>query len=305
MSIENILRVRCPILVRYHLGMSETSTSEKRINIPLTVDTHRALRQQASSLGLTMYELAAKAIEAAVENRTVSVNVDPSLGDVRAEEAIAAIGGDAIAPGSIARHYMNLNRPHLASVMATFAAERTAQAGDKGGASRELTRFAGERLPIGLKIALLERALAISDANLVARNLLGQQLYFDKQYGRAIEHLAAVRDRDNRARLFHGFAVLRLALEAGDDGDQTRARDGRDEVVDALEAWSFGNRDPQERLKWIRQLAELDASSLRFKQTVDELIEYASMNSYWKEPISRDDVAAAREKLSPLPDQEG
>jgi hypothetical protein len=87
---------------------------------------------------------------------------------------------------------------------------------------------------------------------------LGQQLYFDGQYSKAIEHLAAVRDRDNRARLFHGFGVLRLALEAGGG---TRAKDGRDEVVDALEAWSFGNRDPQDRLKWIRQLAELDNST--------------------------------------------
>jgi hypothetical protein len=280
--------------------MSETSTSEKRINIPLTLETHRALRQQAGSLGVTMYELAAKAVEAAVENRTVTVNVDPSLGDVRTEEAIAAIGGDAVAPGSIARHYMNLNRPHLAAVMATFAAERAAQDGDPAGASRELTRFAGGHLSIGLKIALLQRALAIHNANLVARNLLGQQLYFDKQYSRAIEHLAAVRDRDNRARLFHGFAVLRLALEAD---DRTRAKDGRDEVVEALEAWSFGNRDPQERQRWIRQLAELDASSPEFAHTVDELIEYASMNSDWKVPISRADFATAHEKLSLNPDQ--
>jgi len=280
--------------------MSESPGSEKRINIPLAVETHRALRQQAGSLGVNMYELAAKAVEAAVENRTVSVNVDPSLGDVRTDEAIAAIGGDADAPASIARHYMNLNKPHLAAVMATFAAERAAQASDKATASRELTRFAGERLPIELKIALLERALTIHNGNLVARNLLGQQLYFDKQYSRAIEHLIAVRDRDNRARLFHGFAVLRLALEAG---DSTRAKDGRDDVVEALEAWSFGSRDPQDRLRWIRQLAELNASSPDFAHTVDELIDYANMNSDWKEPVSGADVATAHERLTSMPDQ--
>jgi hypothetical protein len=283
--------------------MNESPASEKRINIPLAVETHQALRQQAGSLGVTMYELAAKAVEAAIENRTVSVNVDPSLGDVRTDEAVAAIGGDPDAPASIARHYMNLNKPHLAAVMATFAAERTGEAGDHARASRELTRFAGERgrLSVGLRIALLERALTIHNQNLVARNLLGQHLYFDKQYSRAIEHLVAVRDRDNRARLFHGFAVLRLALEAG---DRTRAKDGRDEVVEALEAWSFGNRDPKDRLRWIRQLAELDASSPDFAHTVDELIEYANMNSDWKEPVSRADVATARERLNSMPDQD-
>ncbi len=275
--------------------MSEPAASEKRINIPLPVETHQALRQRAGSLGLTMYELAARAIEAALEDGTVSVNVDPSLGDVPIDEAIAAISGDAAAPAAIARQYLALGKPQLAAVMTTVAAERAARgsdadAGDPARASRELTRFAGKReLARGMKIALLERALTIHGQNLVASNLLGQQLYFDRQYSRAIEHLAAVRDRDNRARLFHGFAVLTLALDASDD---TRAKDGRNEVVEALEAWSFGNRDPQERSAWLRQLTKLDASSPDFTHTVDELIEYANMNADWNEPISRADVNA-------------
>lgn len=285
------------------LAVSDTSAAEKRINIPLTPDIHRQLRQQAGSLGVTMYELAARAVEAAVENRTVNVVADPSLGDVRLDEAVAAIGGDSHAPTSIARHYMNLNKPNLAAVLAAFAADRGAagEAGDAAQASRELTRFAGERLPILIKIALLERALTIHPANLVARNLLGQQLYFDGQHARAIEHLAAARDRDNRARLFHGFALLRLALKAG---DRTRAKHGRDDVVEALEAWSFGSRDPQDRLRWLRQLAELDACGPEFAVTVNELIEYANMNSDWREPVSRGDLAIAAERLSGSPDQQ-
>jgi hypothetical protein len=272
--------------------MTDASGSEKRINIPLTPEIHRLLRQQAGSLGVTMYEFASKAVVAAVENRTVNVIADPSLGDVRAEEAILAIGGDPIAPTAIARHYLNLNKPFLAAVMASFAADRASSdsthgPGDPSRASRELTRFAGERLPIPIKIALLERAVAIHPTNLVARNLLGQQLYFDGQLGRAIEHLSAARDRDNRARLFHGFSVLRLALKAG---DRTRAKQGRDDVVEALEAWSFGSRDPQDRSRWIRQLAELDGCGPEFAGTVDELIDYANMNSDWREPVSRADL---------------
>lgn len=282
---------------RYTFSVTVARNPEKRINIPLDADTHRALRQLAGSAGVTMYELAAKAVVAAVEGGAVTVHADPRLGDVRVDEALKVIGGDPDAGMSVARHYMNLNKPYLAAVVATFAAERAA-ASNAAHASRELTRFAGERLPISLKIALLERAVAIHDANLVARNLLGQQLYFDKRYKEAIEHLAKTRARDNRARLFHGFALLRLSLP----GKRSETLQGRDEVVEALRTWSFGNRDPQERARWIRQVAELDSCGSQFAHTVDELIEEANMTSDWKEPISRADISVAKERLTTSPE---
>jgi hypothetical protein len=276
--------------------VQDKSQAEKRINIPLTAEIHLRLQQQARSLGLTQYELAAKAVEAAVENKTVEVVTDPSLGDVKVRETLDAIGGDAGALASIARHYKNLDKQNLAAVLLAAAADLLARPwsgeADPARAARELVRWANDRLVNrAVKIALLERAVDIDPAYVQARNLLGQQLYFDGQYTRAESELAMV--RDNRARLFHGWSVLKLAKETRDRNSMTR---GRAEIAEALEEWCLGNRDPDDRRSWITQVALLLQEGEEFAHTVDELVEYAR-NADWKERVTRADVDARAAEL--------
>jgi hypothetical protein len=276
--------------------MQDRSGGDKKINIPLSQDIHQRAKAAARSAGITLYEFASKAVEAAVEERTVEVIADPTLGDVRLQEAVDAIGGGAEALIAISRHYINLGKPVLAAVLVTTAAERIARpiAGepDPGRAAKELSRGAADRdLPAQVKIALLERAVAIDPAYVQARNLLGQQLYFDGQFERAEKQLATV--PDNRARLFHGWAVLKLAKASGDTNSMNR---GRDKIVAALEEWSVGNRDPGDRWSWITQVATLLREGDEFSHTIDQLVQYAK-NADWKEPVTRADIDARVEQV--------
>lgn len=203
---------------------------------------------------------------------------------------LASLAGEVGALKGIARHYGNLGLSNLSCLLYGLSAEVMAPSDPKL-ASKELARTASRflRHKRELAVGLLHAALRHNPQNEVAKNLLGQALYFAGDYAGAVQQLDSVRYRDNRARLFHGRASLYLARDAENRSEAKRARD---EIVAALEAWAFGSQDARERASWLRQLAELDRLGTEFRQTVDELLDYANDNTSWPE-VSRADLAAS------------
>lgn len=264
-------------------------------------DLHNALKERAADLGgASMNDVVVAALRTALEGAELAVvATSGDFGDARLDLACAAVEGDIAALKGIARHYENLGRHNLSCVLYAAAARLVASS-DPVAASRELVTTASQaqrRRRSELAKVLLRTAIDLHPTNLVAQNRLGQLLYFAGDFKAAVEYLAPVKERDNHARLFHGWSMLRLALDAGDRVGATRARE---EIVAAMETWAFGERDPSARDSWLRQLVELDRLGEDYRHAVDELLRYANENSGWHPSLSRADFkAVSREPAGP------
>jgi tetratricopeptide (TPR) repeat protein len=264
-------------------------------------DLHNALKERAADLGgASMNDVVVAALRTALEGAELAVvGTSGDFGDARLDLACVAVEGDIAALKGIARHYENLGRHNLSCVLYAAAARLVASS-DPVAASRELVTTASQaqrrRRPELAKV-LLRTAIDLHPTNLVAQNRLGQLLYFAGDFKAAVKYLAPVKERDNHARLFHGWSMLRLALDAGDRVGATRARE---EIVAAMETWAFGERDPRARDSWLRQLVELDRLGEDYRQAVDELLRYANENSGWHPSLLRADFkAVSREPAGP------
>lgn len=265
----------------------------------LPAELHEALKAKANELpDVTMNDLVILGIRNVLEGSELTVITDSDMTDARMDLVVSAIGGEVGALKGAAQHFVNLGRSNLASLLYWMSAELIARTDDDPKAAaktaaKELIRSADAtpRHSRPIAIALLQAALRHNPSSEVAKNRLGQLLYFEGDYEGAVEHLGPVRDRDNHAKLFHGWACLELALAQGNRAAMTRARE---EIVNALEAWAFGDRDPRSRRSWLKQVAKLAAKGSEYRQTVEELVAYANDNTSWS-TISDADVAAARD----------
>jgi tetratricopeptide (TPR) repeat protein len=268
-----------------------TATPDRKpFPVRLPPELHQALKARAESLpDITMNDLVIAGVRH-VLGEELTVVTGSEMSDAKTELTIAAIEGDSTKLFGIARHYENLGRLNLACLLYWSAAESLARSDPKAAAKELVTtaNLARHRRP--LAIALLRSALRWNPSNEVAKNRLGQFLYWEGEYESALEHLAPVIGRDNHAKLFHGWAELRLAIAQNNRAGMTR---GREEIANALETWAFGERDPKQREGWLRQVAELADLGPEFRQTVLELIEYASDNTSWA-VITEDDVASSK-----------
>jgi hypothetical protein len=255
----------------------------------LPAELHEALKARAKELpDITMNDLVVLGIRNVLEGAELTVVTDSEMTDARTDLVVSAIGGEVGALKGAAQHFVNLGRANLASLLYWMSAELIARTDPKL-AAKELIRSADStpRHARPIAIALLRAALQHNSSSEVAKNRLGQLLYFEGDYAGAVEHLASVRDRDNHAKLFHGWVCLELAIEQGNRAAMTRARE---EIVNALEAWAFGERDARSRSSWLKQVAKLAAKGPEYRQTVEELVAYANDNTSWT-PISETDVA--------------
>lgn len=236
-----------------------------------------------------MNQLVEAGVRNVLDGGEIVLPSEPGATDANEDLVVAALAGEVGALKGIARHYGNVGLVNLSALLYGMSAEVVAVSDPKL-ASKELARTGSRflRNKRELAIALLRAALHHNPQNEVAKNLLGQALYFAGSYAEAAQYLASVRDRDNRARLFHGRAALYLARDSDNRPDVKRARE---EIAAALEAWAFGSQDARERTSWLRQVAEIDRLGDEFRQTVDELLEYANDNTSWQE-VSRADLAA-------------
>lgn len=96
--------------------------------------------------------------------------------------------------------------------------------------------------------------------------------------------LDRVREDDNYAKLFYGWAALELA--AGNRNEATRARD---EIIVALRRWALGQRSPESREKWLYHAAKLKTRGPEFEQAVENLVAYANDNASWT-PIGMSEI---------------
>lgn len=266
----------------------EGRTELKAFQVRLPADLHKRLSDRKDSTPFSMNQLVEAGVRSLLDGGEIVLPSEPGAKDANEDLVVAALAGDVGALKGIARHYGKLGLANLSGLLYGLSAEIMATSDPKL-ASKELARTASlfSRHNRELTIALLRTSLRHNPQNEVAKNLLGQALYFAGNYAEAVQHLASVRDRDNRAKLFHGRASLSLALDADNRSDAKRARD---EIVAALEAWAFGNQDTRERARWLRQVGEIDRLGSEFRQTVDELLDYANDNTSWPE-ASRADLA--------------
>ena len=139
-----------------------------------------------------------------------------------------------------------------------------------------------------LEVALLRAALRWNPNNDVAKNWLGQLLYWEGEFEEAKSLLESVVDRDNHA------------LACGMDGHFSDSRESRSaitrargEIAAALQTWAFGEGNPEERKKWLNQVGNLAAEGEEFDQCVAELLDYANDNSRW-DTVNLESVAQAR-----------
>lgn len=259
----------------------------------LPAELHEALKARAKELpDITMNDLVILGIRNVLEGAELTVVTDSEMTDARMDLVVSAIGGEVGALKGAAQHFVNLGRTNLASLLYWMSAELIAR-DDPKAAAKELIRSAdaAPRNARPISLALLRAALRHNPSSEVAKNRLGQLLYFEGDYEGAVEHLGPVRDRDNHAKLFHGWACLELALAQGNRAATTRARE---EIVNALEAWAFGDRDPRSRRSWLKQVGKLAAKGSEYRQTVEELVAYANDNTSWSQ-VTDADIAAARD----------
>lgn len=264
------------------------TADRKSIPVRLPAETHERLKQRAESVGTSMNTLVEAGVRNVLDGGEIRLASDSSVMDAREDLVVAALAGEIGALKGMAQHYSNLGLHNLSGLLYGLSAELTA-ATDAKTASKELVRTA-TRLPRGprreLAVALLQAALRHNPENEVAKNHLGQMAYFAGDYAEALKQLASVRERDNHAKLFHGWASLHIARDADNRSATTRARD---EIVVALEAWAFGSQDARARGSWLNQVAQLDRLGPDYQQTVDELLAFANDNTAWA-TVSRGDL---------------
>lgn len=267
--------------------------ASERQSMPLRLpgDLHKALKERSERDGVSMNDLAVAGVRNVLDGVVeITSTSGPGMPDAREDLVEAALSGEIGALKGIAQHYGNLGLLNLSSLLYGLAAELAA-ANDPKQASKELVRTASglPRRKRDLAVGLLRLALRHNPENEVAKNHLGQALYFAGDYREAARHLASVRERDNHAKLFHGWACLHIAIEADNRSATTRARD---EIVTALQAWAFGSYDQRARARWLRQVGQLDSLGADYQQTVEELLAYANDNTSWP-AVSRVDLPDA------------
>lgn len=258
------------------LGSGAMKEDVDRFPARLPAGLKRALADKADALpGTSMNDLVVLGVRHVVEGSDLVVTTS-GVADAREDLVVAAIGRGIGPAKGIAQHYVDAGQPNLGSLLYWVAAQMQA---DEKEAAKELVRSAEQvkKRSRPIAIALLRAALDCNPASHVAKNRLGQLLYFDGDYAGAKALLESVRDDDNYAKLFYGWSTLELA---GDDRSEiTRARE---EIAVALRRWALGDHYSESREKWLDHVRDLKARGSEFDQAVEDLVEYANDNSSWK-----------------------
>jgi tetratricopeptide (TPR) repeat protein len=280
---------------------SQEGLRRAAMSLRLPERLHKELKTRSDREGVPMNELVGRAVADMLGR--------PDLAPARAAEDISSqIARDAIRSGpeaigplkGIAWHCANLGQPPPAAVLYAAAARLVLAAPEQGpeAAAHELAHTAAvmeESNHYEIAVALWQEALGLDPNNLVAANRLGQRLHHLAQragddvgqYREAERHLARVTFMDNHAKLFHGWSALFVARADRDSEAEHRARQ---EVIEALKHWAFGQRDGNSRRSWMRQLQRLVEAGLA--ADAEELRQFANRNAEWG-PVESNELATA------------
>ncbi|MHB1488263.1 MAG: toxin-antitoxin system HicB family antitoxin [Acidimicrobiales bacterium] len=248
---------------------------------------HRRLANRAEAEGCSLNQLVATLLAESVETPVRKQDTD-AYEDIAADavsdssDAIGALKGI----GTFLRNRGDIN---LACLVYAFAAERAAAG--PGGAQDAAKEFgtagalARKERRLRLAESLWRQSLRRDNTNIRSRSSLGQLLHHQGRYGEAVDFLEPVADVDDYARLFLGWSRLQLGLsdESKDSVDQ-----GLADLTAALRRWcAYASRG--ERSSWLRQLRRLNLLGSRFREEVDQLVQFANSNANWMK-ISADEV---------------
>lgn len=249
----------------------------------LPSDLKKALADKAEALpGTSMNDLVVLGVRHVVEGTDLIVRPSGVV-DAHEDLVVLTLEGEIGPAKGIARHYVETGQHNLGALLYWVAARMQT---DRRVTATELVRSADQIRKRSRPIAkaLLRAALEHNPASDVAKNRLGQLLCFEGDYEGAVELLDRVREDDNYAKLFYGWATLELA--AGNQNEATRARD---EIVVALRRWALGQRSPDSREKWLDHVARLKARGPEFERAVGDLVAYANDNASWT-PIAMSEI---------------
>ena len=256
----------------------------------LPPDLKKALAAKAESLpGTSMNDLVVEAVRHVVEGTDLIVKLSGVV-DAHEDLVVLTIQGEIGPAKGIARHYVETGQHNLGALLYWVAALMQS---DRRMTASELVRSADQIQKRSRPIAkaLLRAALEFNPASDLAKNRLGQLLYFEGDYQGAVEQLDRVREDDNYAKLFYGWASLELAGSNGNAREQAG-----DEIVVALRRWALGQYSPDSREKWLEHVARLKACGAEFEQAVKDLIAYANDNASWM-PIIASEIERSTQSV--------
>ncbi|MBM4023167.1 MAG: tetratricopeptide repeat protein [Planctomycetes bacterium] len=263
----------------------------------LPPDLKKALSERAEALGKSMNDLVVLGVRNVLE--ATPLDLTPSaVEDAHEDLVVLTIEGEIGPAKGIAGHYAELHQHNLSALLYWMASRMQT---DPRLIATELVRSADGVRKRSSRIAkaLLKSALEYNPASDVAKSRLGQLLYFEGDYAGAIELLDRVREDDNYAKLFHGWATLELALREG--GSTVAARE---EIVVAMRRWALGQRSPENRERWLANLARLWEHGPDFERLVADLVSYANDNSSWA-LIKVEDAVRSERALRPNAEPNG
>jgi predicted RNase H-like HicB family nuclease len=268
-------------------GEDELDEFSGRFSIRVPRYIHRQLAARAEAEGCSLNQLVATLLAGSVETPVRRQDTD-AYEDITADavsdrsDAIGALKGI----GTFLRNRGDIN---LACLVYAFAAER-ATAGS-GGAQESAKEFgtagalARRERRTRLAESLWRQSLRRDQTNIRSRSSLGQLLHHQGRYEEATDLLEPVADVDDYARLFLGWSRIQLGLS---DKHKELVDQGLADLTVALRRWcAYASRG--ERSSWLRQLRRLNLLGPRFREEVDQLVQFANSNANWQK-ISTDEV---------------
>ncbi len=268
-------------------GEREPDEFSGRFSVRVPRYIHRRLANRAEVEGCSLNQLVATLLAESVETPVRGQDTD-AYEDITADavsersDAIGALKGI----GTFLRNRGDIN---LACLVYAFAAER-AGAGS-GGAQEAAKEFgtagalARRERRMRLAESLWRQSLRRDYTNIRSRSSLGQLLHHQGRYAEAVDFLEPVAEVDNHAQLFLGWSRLQLGLS---EKSKELVDQGLADLTAALRRWcAYGSRG--ERSSWLRNLRRLNLLGPRFREEVDQLVQFANSNANWQK-ISADEV---------------
>jgi len=270
-------------------GEVEPEEHSGRFSVRVPRSLHRRLAVRSDAEGCSLNQLVTTLLAGAVDGPVHSKSSDTDAYDDITADAIAG-GADAVgALKGIGTFLRNRGDINLACLVYSFAADRVANG--PGGAQEAAKEFgaagalARREKHLRLAETLWKQSLRRDYTNVRSRSSLGQLLHHQGRYEEAIEHLEPVADVDDYARLFLGWSRLHLGLA---DGRDELIERGLADVTAALRRWcAYAPRT--DRSSWLRQLRRLYLLGPRFRQEIDQLVNFANQNPNWQ-TISADEI---------------
>jgi predicted RNase H-like HicB family nuclease len=268
-------------------GDEEPGEFSGRFSVRVPRYIHRRLANRAEAEGCSLNQLVASLLAESVETPVRGQDTD-AYEDITADavsersDAIGALKG-------IATFLRNRGDINLACLVYAFAAERVgAASGGAQEAAKELGAagaLARKERRMRLAESLWRQSLRRDCTNIRSRSSLGQLLHHQGRYAEAVDFLEPVADVDDYARLFLGWSRLQLGLS---DKSNDMVDQGLADLTAALRRWcAYASRG--ERSSWLRQLRRLNLLGPRFREEVDQLVQFANSNANWPK-ISANEV---------------